>query len=138
MRKFAISRRLQTLQEPAPGLRMLNSNVLATIFAGVNDNLEGLDDDSHEFSFEEFYVAMCIVAMYCNRPIDAIVFPGARNSEALIQPKKETEQLIPQAGELTKLMKPVVCNAIAFPESCLENDSARAVLCEEVCSTVTV
>jgi hypothetical protein len=50
-----------------PSQRMLTPTVLAKIFQGVNDNLEDMDDDAHEFSFEEFYVAMCLIAVYCNR-----------------------------------------------------------------------
>jgi hypothetical protein len=54
---------------------MVDATVLSTIFTGVNEGLEGLDDDGHEFSYEEFYVAMCLIAVYCNKPMDAIVFP---------------------------------------------------------------
>ena len=50
-----------------PSQRMLTPTVLAKIFEGVNDNLEDMDGDAHEFSYEEFYVAMCLIAVYCNR-----------------------------------------------------------------------
>ena len=99
---------------------MINSDALAAIFAGVNDNLEGLDDDSHEFTFEEFYVAMCLVAVHCNRPMDAIVFPGTLKGETLTQQhKKKGGDGPPQpTGELTKLLKQVNCDAVGVLELC--------------------
>ena len=71
---------------------MVNLDVLATIFKGVNENMEGIDDDASEFSFEEFFVAMCLVAVYCNRSMDSILFPGARPTESLSDIKKQKEE----------------------------------------------
>ena len=70
-------------RELARGQRMLTADAMSTIFEAVNDQMEGLDDDAHEFSFEEFYVAMCMVAVYCNKPMEAIVFPGSMGTESL-------------------------------------------------------
>ena len=102
-----------TWQELAPGLRMLDSTALSTIFAGVNDT-QGLDDDSHELTFDEFYVAMCLVAVYCNRPMDAIVFPGTLKGEVLRKkndPGQKPEEMA-LAGQLTSMMKQVSCGSV--------------------------
>jgi WD40 repeat protein len=90
------------------GQRMLTKNVMASIFAAVNDNMEGLDDDAHEFSFEEFYVAMCMISVYCNKPMDAIVFPNSMKTENLedLNKKMKPNAKESSASQMAALVKP--------------------------------
>ena len=93
---------------------MLDLTALSTIFAGVNDTLEGLDDDDHELNFDEFYVAMCLVAVSCNRPMDAIIFPGTLKGEVLRKTTEEGKNRgeVAQAGQMTSMMKQVSCGFV--------------------------
>ena len=72
--------------------QLLNIDVLGAIFAGVNDQMEGIDDDENEFSFEEFYVAMCLIAVFCNKSMDSILFPERGPTETLTEIKRKKDE----------------------------------------------
>jgi WD40 repeat protein len=90
------------------GQCMLTKQVMTSIFAAVNANMDGLDDDAHEFSFEEFYVAMCMVSVYCNKPMDAIVFPNSMKTENLedLNKKIKPDAKESSASQMAALVKP--------------------------------